>query len=111
MMYSDVAQGVRCENLRNAVRDAELKVKSWEEHIRVLKEKIVTENSLMDSLRNQAERTGDHDSFISDIGQKEDKIQNLERQLVTAENNVIQWEQDVARLESEMAQNGCSGFV
>jgi chromosome segregation ATPase len=110
-MYRDVAQGVRCENLRNAVRDAELKVKSWEEHVRVLKEKISIENSLLDSLRNQAERTGDHDSFIPDIRQKEDKIQNLERQLVTAEDNVVQWQNDVARLENEIGQNGCFGSV
>ena len=111
MRYRDVAQGVRCENLRNAVKDAELKVKSWEDHVRVLKEKISTENWLLDSLRNQAERTGDHEGFASDIRQKENYIQDLERQLATAENNVIEWQQDVSRLESELAQNGCLGFV
>ncbi len=111
MLYRDVAQGLRCDRLRRTLRDDELKVKSWEDNVRVLKEKISTENWLLDSLRNQAERTGDHESFASDIRQKEDYIQNLERQLVTAENNVIKWQQDVARVENEMTQNGCFGSV
>ena len=111
MLYENVAQGVRCENLKNSLRDAELKVRSWEDHVGVLREKIDTENSLLDSLRQQAERTDDHESFAHDIRQKEDKIQNLKRQLVTAENNVFRWQEDVARIENEIAQNGCLGFV
>ena len=111
MQYRNVAQGTRCEILKDAVRESQLKAESWEDHVGRLKDKIGFESRQLESLRQQADRTGDYESFAPAIKDKEADIRNLERQVGVARRNAKEWRQHIDDLEDEMAQNGCFGSV
>lgn len=111
MRYSTIEQGVQCERLKDTVRDAQLRARNWEDHITRLTDNISMENRLLEDLRHQADRTQDHEGFAPDIRRLESKIENLERQVEEAKNNVKEWYSEVEKLEGEMAQGGCEGFV
>jgi len=111
MLFDTIAQGIRCTGIIKELNAAVGQVKVWEDHVSRLNENISSENRQLDNLRRQAERTGDHEGFAPDIRRIEDKIKNLERQLIDAEDNVRHFREQALKLEREMNREGCHGVA
>ena len=111
MQYDNVAQGMRCEKLKEEIRVEMVQLRTREDHVTRLDEKLDLENRQLDNLRSQANRTGDHQGFTPDIQDAEDKINNLQRQLNDAKREASQQREHISQLQRAMAQEGCRGFA
>lgn len=108
MLYDNIEQGVRCEELQETLRDLQPKIRNWEGQVLRLQENINTESRLLADLNRQADRTGDYDSFAPEIRRIEETIQNLQRQIEVAEANAMELRNEIGRIEGEMSLYGCN---
>lgn len=98
-----------CAGLRDQARHAQIRINEAHEQAERLIDKIELEESLLDDLRRQRQRTGD-DGFDSDIAQQERNINNLRPQVERAREIAHRWEGEADMLERQMNANNCDDF-
>ena len=111
MLYRNVAQGVRCENLQRTLSGAESQYNSFLNHLEKLAQNIQIEQRRLEDLQRQAERTQDPGGFASAIRQVENKIENLKRKQGNAQNEKRKMEENIKEIENTMSSLSCNEFA
>lgn len=111
LAHKQDAEHIRiCRRLFNEAENARLKIGDWRGQTERLIDKIDLEESLLDDLRRQRQRTGD-DAFDADIEKQLENIENLREKVKRARINVHRWEGEADIIERQIIANDCGNFA
>ncbi len=111
MQYQNVAKGINCQRRQDELNNLKRRAKSQGDHVSRLVSRAGAESRLHENLLSQAERTGDHEGFASDIRRAKENITNLKHQIQATKRKAQELRDLARKLARQMAQDGCSGFA